>query len=273
MEKKALGKEEVTHAKQQLLVDITEAVRQIVEPVFEKLSADMTILKSKIETVASDPEYIAQITMNIATILSRLDILDKTVNLLGSTSEVPKKNVRVNISPKNNLVLSKNNTVSQKKIVAPANDITKIKNAYLYFRYIIADDVENARKTYLPPNVVEKLKETNPKLATMDVSKDEKAYYRLLAVALWGLWGKGSDMQAAIKTKYEEFNKLAMISEIKDPLQQDTRDLDIAYDNKDISKELNHQSRVLSTLPSEKLGEQLDDWSGDINYDEDLFEN
>jgi len=66
---------------------------------------------------------------------------------------------------------------------APPNDKSKVKNGYLFFRYIMAEDIDNARKIYATKENVAMV-EDNPKMAKVDIAKDEKAYYRQLASEL-----------------------------------------------------------------------------------------
>lgn len=149
-------------AKQQLLVNsIANGVAQTLAPEFGKLA-----------------ELAAKQSITINAVLARLELLEAAV---GSGAAAPKRAVRAGPAKAG---AAKAGAAKGGAKKGAGQDLSKIANALLYFRYILATDNSGARETYgTDENVAAVAGDAS--VAKQDVERDPEAYWSAVGAAIW----------------------------------------------------------------------------------------
>lgn len=141
-------------------------VNSIADGVHAKMTADIGKLT----------EQIAKLQVTSNAVLARLETLESTVNSGGTTA---KRAVRTGGATKG--AAAKKTTA---KKGAAGDDKSKVTNALLYFRYSMANNLDDSQDTYgTEENLLEADKDAT--VQKRDKDKDPSGYWSAVGAALW----------------------------------------------------------------------------------------
>jgi hypothetical protein len=153
-------------------------------------------------------EQVARMMVSVNGVLARLEVIESTVTAGGA----PKRATRAGGAK------AGAKKAAAKKGTA-GDDKSKVTNALLYYRYSLANDLDDARATYgTDENIAEAEKDGT--VQKRDIEKDPHGYWSAVGAALWKSVLSEEDKET-IRASYTAWKEQALSDENGDQLNEE----------------------------------------------------